>query len=379
MKIALVSQTVTPGLLIFRKDLIVFLVSQGHEVYAYANDYSPDTKQSIIDLGAFPVEYSLSRVGFNVFNDVLSTISLAKSFRKFQIDSVFSFFAKPIIYATIAAKISGATRAVVMYEGLGFIHTRTSSGFSYKKRLLQFAHGILVTISSLFANELLFLNSDDLKDLSSRAFLSKHKLRVIGPIGLPISEYSFSPVKSSGTINFLLIGRLLAEKGIFEYIEAAKVVKQNYSNVKFFVVGGMDSNNPASLSKPELDRLIEENIISFPGYVNNIVDWIDRSHVFVLPSYREGFPRATQEAMAIGRPIITTDVPGCRETVTDGVNGFLVPPFDAKTLAEKMIYFIRYPEEISRMGFESHSIALNCFDQKNINPLLEQIIIGDLK
>src|SRR5699024_9821126 len=136
------------------------------------------------------------------------------------------------------------------------------------------------------------------------------------------------------------IGRLLKEKGIYEFIVAAKLVKQKYPNSTFTVLGSIDQANMGVLKQHELDDLINTGIIDYPGHVSNVKNWIAASDVFVLPSYREGVPRSTQEAMAIGRAIITTDVPGCRETVVNGVNGFLVPKWNPEALAEKMIYFI---------------------------------------
>ena len=142
----------------------------------------------------------------------------------------------------------------------------------------------------------------------------------------------------------------------------------------FKVIGSFDIENPGALKKEELQYYIDNNIITYPGFVNNINQWITESSVFVLPSYREGVPRSTQEAMAIGRAIITTDVPGCRETVVEGKNGFLIPKWDVPALAKAMEYFIENPEEIKRMGEESHKIALEKFDGEKVNQRLLKII-----
>ena len=141
--------------------------------------------------------------------------------------------------------------------------------------------------------------------------------------------------------------------------------------------GGLDTDNPVALSQKQLDEVIEEGIVIYQGHVSNVPEWVADSHVFVLPYYREGFPRSTQEAMAIGRAVITTDVPGCRETVFEGVNCFIVPPFDAQASAVKMLYFIEHPEKIKRMGDEGHRMALEQFDVHKINPVLAKIVLGD--
>lgn len=375
MKIVLVSQNHSPGLLIFRRAFIQYLVNQGHTVYAFALDYSPEAKAAVVALGAIPVDYTLSKTGVNPFRDLKDTLALAKKLKAVQPDVVFSFFVKPSIYGTLAAKLAGVPRRIAMLEGLGYIHTPNQSGFSLKKRLLQLVHGCLCTIGYAFADKVLFLNPDDPDDLARKSLVNRRKFQVLGPIGLNLNAYPYKSLTTFEPIRFIFIARLLAEKGIFEYLEAARLVKKSYPNAEFVVLGGLDPENPAALSSAQLDEVIKENIIIYPGHVSNVSEWIANAHVFVLPSYREGVPRSTQEAMAIGRAVITTDVPGCRETVNDGVNGFLIPPFDSSSLADKMLYLIENPEEIQRMGNESYHIAKECFDVHKINPILADILI----
>ncbi|BBP45274.1 glycosyl transferase family 1 [Thiosulfatimonas sediminis] len=379
MKVCLISQNVSPGILIFRKDFIRYLVLQGHQVFAFAIDYTMDTEQMVRDLGAIPVSYQLNKTGMNPFLDIRDTYLLKQEIMKISPDVVFSFFVKPSIYGSIAAWFAGVPRIIAMLEGLGYIHTPTSRGVSFKKQFLKRVHGALCTLGYAFADKVLFLNSDDPKDLSSVALLSKKKLDVLGPIGLDLDYFQYSKPDLNKPVRFIFIARLLAEKGIFQYLSAARIVKRDYPNSEFVVLGGLDPDNPAALSKSELDKVIQEGIIIYPGHVNNVKEWIDQSHVFVLPSfYREGVPRSTQEAMAIGRAIITTDVPGCRETVVEGVNGFMVPPWDAECLADKMVYLIKNPDEIIRMGESSYQMAHENFDVKKINPELAKKVLGSL-
>lgn len=377
MIIALISQNVSPGILIFRVDFIKHLLEQGHDVYAFALDYTVETKAQVRALGAIPVHYSLNKAGVNPFEDFKDIWALSRKIKAIAPDIVFSFFIKPSIYGTLAAKIAGVPRRIAMLEGLGYIYTPTKFGFSFKKRILQIIHGLLCTVGYAAADKVLFLNSDDLFDLSRKSILKKRKLKVLGPIGLNLKEYFFSGVDITKTVRFIFIARLLAEKGIFEYLEAARLVKTRFPNVEFVVLGGLDYDNPTALTHEQLSSLVNEGVISYPGFVNNVNEWIANSHVFVLPSYREGFPRSTQEAMAVGRAVITTDVPGCRETLVNGVNGFLVPPWNIKLLAEKMIYLIENPDEIIRMGRESYYIAIKKFDVNEINHVLENILLSD--
>lgn len=377
MKICLISQNVFPAFNIFRKDFIEYLVCQGYNVYAFAIDYTFESRKMVEAMGAVPVDYSLNKTGMNPFSDFRDTWLLSRKLKEIAPDVVFSFFVKPSIYGTIAAKLAGVPRRIPMLEGLGYIHTPSSTGFNFKKRLLQLIHGLLVSFGYMFANKVLFLNSNDLIDLSNQSFLNKAKLHVFGPIGLNLGCYPYRLVDISKPFRFIFIARLLAEKGVFDYIDAARLVKKKYPIAEFVVLGGLDSDNPAALSKQQLEEVIKENIVIYPGHVSNVSEWIAESHVFVLPSYREGFPRSTQEAMAIGRAVITTDVPGCRETVVDGVNGFIVPPFDSNALADKMLYLIEHPEEIQRMGDESHKMAMERFDVHKINPILTRLLLGE--
>lgn len=156
--------------------------------------------------------------------------------------------------------------------------------------------------------------------------------------------------------------------------QSLRKVKNKYPDTKFTILGGLDTQNMGALSKSQLDELIAEGLFEYPGHVSNVKDWIANSSVFVLPSYREGVPRSTQEAMAIGRPVITTDVPGCRETVVDGVNGFVVPCWDAEALAEKMYFFIESPFQINLMGLESMKMAHQKFDAEKVNDRLFEIM-----
>jgi len=197
---------------------------------------------------------------------------------------------------------------------------------------------------------------------------------VLGGIGLDLKNYACSQPDSTKQ-RFIFIGRLLAEKGINEYIAAAKLVKQNHPTAEFVVLGGLDEGNPGGLRKAELDKLIADDIVIYPGHVDDVPKWIADASVFVLPSYyREGVPRSTQEAMAIGRPVITTDVPGCRETVVDGVNGFIVPPWNSDVIAQAMIRFIEHPELIEKMGLESYRMAQEKFDVVKVNAKLMRIL-----
>ena len=367
--------TVASSLYTFRKDLILSLIDKGYTVYGFTSDIDKAELAKIAQLGAIPTYYKLSRGGLNPYEDLSNTISLYKKIKKIQPDIVFSYFIKPVIYGTLAAKLAKVPKKVAMIEGLGFAFTEQPEGYSKKAKIVQRVQVALFKLALPLANKIIFLNPDDVKDLLYTHSIPVRDYEVLGGIGLKLDDYPYQPVnQKNDKTNFLFIGRLLKEKGIFDFIEAAKIVKQRYPNAKFTVLGRTDADNPGALHANQVQELVATGVIDYPGQVANVVDWIADSNVFVLPSYREGVPRSTQEAMAVGRAVITTDVPGCRETVIDGKNGFIVPKWNPQALAEKMIYFIENPEQIQVMGEESYKIAQEKFDAEKVNQRLVNIL-----
>lgn len=359
----------------FRANLIGTLLKKGHQVYAFTSEYTAEDLKKIEKLGATPITYTLNRGGLNPLADIIATYQLSKKIKAINPDLVFSYFSKPVIFGTLAAKLAKAPRVVGMLEGLGYTFTEQPEGLSKKTQLIKKIQVFLYKIALPQLDQLIFLNPDDPKDLLEKYAINVKKVEVLGGIGLNLQDYPYQPLSNIHLpLKFLFIGRLLKEKGIHEFVQAVKLVKEKYPETEFTVLGAIDHHNLGALQQTDLDTLISSNIIQYPGHVSNIKDWIADSHVFVLPSYREGVPRSTQEAMAIGRAIITTDVPGCRETVVDGVNGFLVPKWNPEALAEKMIYFIENPDQIKIMGAESYKIAVEKFDAEKVNQRLVNIL-----
>lgn len=376
MKIILLG-TVAASALNFRTDLIKSLVANEHQVFVFCVDFTDETRQRIRDLGAIPIDYSLNRAGVNPLRDLRDTWCLSRQFKKIQPDVVFAYFVKPVIFGTLAAALAGAKRRIGMLEGLGYVFTDLPSGVSTKQKILRKIQVLLYRMAFPFLERLIFLNPDDPVDLLEKNNLKVKQVSVLGGIGLDLIDYSYVPLPANKPVSFIFVGRLLAEKGINEYIAAAKLVKAKHSDIRFVVLGGLDEENPGGLSATELKQLTDSGVVEHPGHVSNVKDYLSEASVFVLPSYyREGVPRSTQEAMAIGRAVITTDVPGCRETVVDGVNGFLVPKWNADALAKAMQTFIEQPGLVVSMGQASRQLAEEKFDAIKVNQRLMSWIEG---
>lgn len=369
MKILLVG-TVSSSIFGFRKGLLESLVNYGHDVYILTTDLTPEIQKKARDeLNVKALSYSMSRAGTNPFRDLFNTWKLYKIIRNIGPDCVFCYFSKPVIWGALAAKFAGVNKRYGMLEGLGYYFTNTPYPGGIKKWIVRNIQVLLFRISLPTLHGLLFLNHDDKKELIDKSRIHQQNYLILGGIGVDLDEFQYTPLKD-GNIRFIFIGRLLAEKGINEYLSAAEKVKFLHPNSEFIVLGGADPSNPGSVDLKRLTELKENNIIIYPGVVSNVADWIAKSSVFVLPSYREGVPRSTQEAMAIGRAIITTDVPGCRETIIDGYNGFKVCPFDSSQLVDRMCKFIDEPELIEVMGKHSREIAEEKFNERIVNDKL---------
>ncbi|ATO19200.1 glycosyltransferase family 1 protein [Acinetobacter sp. LoGeW2-3] len=361
----------------FRKDFILSCLARNYDVYAFVSEYTDEWLTKIKSLGATPITYQLSRGGLNPFADLQSIFQLLQKIKQIQPDIVFPYSTKPVIYATLAAYKAKVPYIYGMIEGLGSPFTIHRHGQSFKAKLIRFIQISLYRLSFPYLDKIIFLNHDDPKDLVHQYNIphKKNAIEVLGPIGLNLQDYAYTKWEHQKNLSFIFIARLIAEKGIFEYLEAARIVKEQHPEVVFKIIGGLDLENPTGLKQAKLEQLIKTGIIEYDGFVTDVNQHIRKSAVFVLPSYyREGVPRSTQEAMAIGRPVITTDVPGCKETVVDGVTGFLIPKWDVDALINKMIYFVDHPEQVNKMGYQSFLYAKKNFNADIINHRLLKIL-----
>jgi glycosyltransferase involved in cell wall biosynthesis len=237
---------------------------------------------------------------------------------------------------------------------------------SGKRRAIQGVLNFLYRVALRAVDKIFFQNSDDARFFRDHGLLPKHlPVVIVNGSGVDLEWYRPAPFPA-GPTRFLLIARLLSSKGIREYCRAAAMIRMSNPEAEFHLVGGFDSN-PDVLGPEEISRWNGEGAIVWHGKVSDVRPFIENCHVFVLPSYREGTPRSVLEAMAMGRAIVTTDAPGCRETVIEGQNGYLVPPRSVEPLARAMERFLDEPQLIERMGRLSRELARQKYDVRKVN------------
>ena len=265
---------------------------------------------------------------------------------------------------SIASKIARVQKIYSIITGLGYGFL----GRGFKGNLVQVVVKALYRLGLKYNNKVFFQNPDDL-ELFVRLKIVKKRDRAVLINGSGVDTNYFSIKPLTYPVSFLMISRLIGDKGVREYVEAAGIVKKKYPDVIFRLAGWIDVN-PSAVSKDELDLWIESGVIDFLGRLDDVRPAIEKATVYVLPSYREGTPRTVLEAMSMGRPIITTDAPGCRETVIDGVNGLLVNIKDVDGLVSAMEKLICDPSMVDIMGMSSHKIALDKYDVDKVNQVI---------
>lgn len=358
------------SLIRFRGDFIRSLVSQGYEVFGAAPSFTDINATQLKELGATPLEFNLQRTGLNPLKDLKSIKELEQIIKKNNINLVFPYTVKPVIYGSIAANRCKVP-VVSLITGLGY----TFTGLSTKAKLLQKFNETLYKFSIRKNKVIVFQNKDDYQLLLDRKVISKQqKVDFVSGSGINLDQFSFKEKRPTEKVKFLFIARLIKEKGVALYIEAAKTLKKKYPKSEFHLVGAPETS-PTAISLDVLNKEHEVGNIIYHGKKLIVDEDFHNTDVFVLPSYyREGLPRTSLEACACGSPIITTDSVGCRESVKDGVNGFLIEPQNLNALINPMEYFITHPEKIKEMGINSRKYAEERFDVNIINGDLIRII-----
>ena len=358
------------------------LVASGIDVYAVAPADIRNIFEKMSEIGVKYEQLDYSKSSINPFKELGVIFAIMSIIKREVPDVMFSFMTKPVIYGSIAAKLCGVKHIQSMIEGLGYMFI----GRTIKQRILKYIALVLYWIALKCTNRVYFLNDDD-KQYFEKHLVSPKKTKRIFGIGIDLEK--FFPVEhSKGNLMFLFVGRLLVDKGIKEFIEAAKIVSAKYSQARFVIVGGADEN-PASLSSEEIAEYAKTTAIKFVGIQADVRPYLMECSALVLPSYREGMPVSPMEAMASSRAVILTDVPGCRELIIrkspsdtldngvfEGRNGYMVEKGNSQAIAKAMIDLIENPHKIEAMGKEGRKFAEQFLDCNKINKILVDDIMS---
>jgi glycosyltransferase involved in cell wall biosynthesis len=334
------------------------------KVFALAPDFDDASRKAVAARGAEPVDVVVSRSSLSPASAAGDIVRLARTIRRLRPDAVLSYFVQSVVIGTLAATLAGVRRRVSSVEGMGFYFSHTgprSTRYRVIKQTLLQGMRLGVRLS----HRVIFLNDDDRAMLMPGGRAPAGKVVRLPGIGLDLRH--FSPSSATPLVpTFVLVARLLWQKGIREFADAARLVHSAHPEARFLLIGGRD-NAPGGLTEAEVEELQSNSPVELIGHVADVRQYLVEATAFVLPSYREGASRSIQEAMALGLPVITTDVPGCRDLVDDGLNGIVVPPRNAEALAAAMTRFIVQPELRLEMGRQSRLAAERKFDAGAIN------------
>lgn len=343
----------------FRRTLVEALVEEGHHVIILAP--SDQTVDELRKLGCDFEPLEMSRKGLNPFEDFALAMRMRKAFKRLKPDIVLSFTIKNNVFGGFASR--GMRHAFIPnVTGLGTAFLSGGAVRMLVERLYRFAFAKLPII--------FFQNGDDLALFKERGLVRKEQAHILPGSGIDLQRYAAEPFpEGSGSPRFLMIARLLRDKGVVEYADAARAVKLTHPDVEFQLLGAIDAHNRSAISREVLDGWVAEGVLEYLGETSDVRPYIAKAHCIVLPSYREGAPRTLIEAAALARPTITTNVPGCRAVVEAEETGFLCEVKSAESLADAMRVFAGMsPERKAAMGAKAR--------QKMVSEYSDKIVIA---
>lgn len=347
----------------FRGHLIDALLANGLEVHVVAPGFDefPEVRAPLLARGVVLHDLPLERTGMNVGADLRSLVWLYRLFRRHRPYVVLAYMNKPVIYGLSAAWLARVPHRHALMTGLGFAFQDENHGHPVSRVMRQLYRLVLSVTERVF-----FQNPDDEALMRERGLLpARVPSQVVGGSGVEVSEYAACPVPEQPV--FLMIARLLKEKGVREYAAAAGELRRRHPQVRCLLVGPFDEH-PSAVSPAELDGWVRAGAIEYLGQLGDIRPAMASAGIYVLPSfYREGIPRSILEALSMGRAVITTDSPGCRETVVHGDNGLLVEPRSVPSLLAAMEQLALDPARVARMGAASRRLAEQRFDVHAVN------------
>ena len=351
----------------FRGDLIKDIQAKGYDVVVTGPN--KEGVERIEALGANFIEVPVDKNGTNPLADISYCLKLRKILKKEKADAILGYTIKPVIYGSIAGWLAGVKNRTAMVTGAGYLFASKS----IKARLIQKVSFILYRIGLGVAQKVIFQNIDDLNEFVEHKLVKREKCHVVNGSGVNMSKYTPAPYPEKPS--FFFLGRLVHSKGGLDFAKAARIVKTQNPEARFMILGKLEKNLPDAIKEEELMPFINDGTVELFPETDNIPQYYAMTSVFVLPTaYREGTPRVILEAMASARAIITTNTPGCKETVVEGENGYFVPTHNPEVLAEKMMIFINNLKRIEACGQKSFVICKNKYEVSIINSRMLEIM-----
>ncbi len=338
----------------FRSNLIKSLVACGYKVIVLAPKDKYATQ--LDSLGCHYISLKIDVTGKNPINDLLLFYRYVQIFRAEKPDVVMGFTIKPNIYGSLAARLLG----------IPTINNITGLGHSFiSKSWLSTLVKMLYIVSLAKSSKIFFQNFDDLNTFVCQNIVSKKKCDILPGSGVDLQIFTPAAFNKNSKVRFLLIARLIKEKGITEYIEAANIIKNMKLNAEFYMAGDFNKSISSSIDHNTVKSWIDRGVVYYLGHCDSIEGQIKKADCVVLPSYGEGTPKSLLEASAMARPIITTDVPGCRDVVDNGITGYLCEVKDPEDLANKMIMFLKLNrKQRKEMGLKGRQKTERYYDEK---------------
>lgn len=364
MKKILFTSNVSWAMIKFRFNLLKYLIERGHIVYIVApyDDFVTELEK----MGCICINIQLSRKGVNPIEDLKLTYDLYKIYKKISPNIIFNYSIKPIIYGSIAAKLANIP-SIAVNIGLGYTFINTNL-------VTKISH-LLYKFSLHFPKQVWFINEDDRNEFVNINFVKRDKTLVLPSEGIDTQYFLPIDVSKMQKVVFLLIARMLWDKGVGEYYEAAKLIKSKYQDVEFQLLGNIDLENPKGIKEEILKKWHDEKVINYLGYSKDVREYISKASCIVLPSYREGKGMTLIEAGCMEKPLIATNVEGCKDIVKDNYNGFLCEVKNKDSLAKAFEKFLNLDEEQKKlMGENSRKFVSENFDVRKVIEIYENSI-----
>ncbi|WP_336968777.1 glycosyltransferase family 4 protein [Sphingobium aromaticiconvertens] len=363
MKIVMLS-SLSYSLINFRGALLRSLVEQGNEVVACAPDFDPVIVSALDRMGIRFRLTPMARAGTNPFRDIETLAHYLRLLRQERPDAVIAYTQKPIIYGGLAMRLLRLRGFHALMSGLGYVYSPEAD----HRWLLRRFVSRLYRAGVARAAAIFVFNGDDRRMMMDNGIIGyDHHVIQIGGSGIDTAHFSECPLPRTPPV-FLMIARLMRDKGVPEFVEAARIVKAHHPQARFQLLGRMETETPTGCKKDELAEWVASGLIEHLPETRDVRPDLAKAHVFVLPSfYREGLPRTLLEALAMGRPVITTDTPGCREPVEPGVNGWLVRPRDSQALANAMLDALQDRARLVQMASNARRTAVERYDVEKVN------------